>query len=53
MRPLEVPRRPVFHGCCGMGRERFEVVDDAGRARERHQVLEGVLHKVAGRASAH
>ena len=53
VRPLEAPRCTVFHGCCGMGRERFEVVEDARRARERHQFLEGVLHKVAGRASAH
>ena len=39
VRPLEGPRCTVFHGCCGMGRERFEVVDDARRARERHQFL--------------
>ena len=45
--------RLVFHRCRGMGRERFEVVDDARRASERHQFLAGVLHKVAGRASAH
>ena len=43
----------VFLHCRGMGRERFEVVDDARRASERHQLLEGVLRKVAGRASAH
>ena len=48
-----VARRTVFHRCRGMGRERFEVVDDARRASERHQFLGGVLHKVAGRASAH
>ena len=42
-----------FPHCRGMGRERFEVVDDARSFSEGHQFLEGVLRKVAGQASAH